>query len=70
LKKGDLAFVFDPVRGTGRGSGHRGLCIVDEADKNEAQVRPIAQTHLRMRVPLSAIHIVFSATYVAEELLK
>jgi hypothetical protein len=70
LKRGDLVFVFDPVRGTGSGSGHRGLCIVDSANEDEVHVRPIASTHQLMRAPLSAIHIVFTATFVAKELLK
>jgi hypothetical protein len=72
LKKGDLVMVYDPMRpdGSSTGTGQRGLCIVDEVGETDAKVRPHNQPYPELRVSLSAIHTVYAATFVAEELLK
>jgi len=68
LKRGDLVMIHDPLRGTGSGSGMRGLAFVDSLlGETEVRVRPLNQTHLVSRVPLSAVHAVYSASHVAPD---
>jgi hypothetical protein len=70
VKRGDLVFVFDPVRPTGSGSGVRGLHMVEVVTEDEATMRPVDRPHQHVRLPLTVIRIVYPAAFVAEEFLS
>ena len=70
MKRGDMVMVFDPVRPTGSGTGFRGLAFVDEPGELEVKVRPLTTPHVYIRIARSAVHAVFAATDVAEEMFR
>jgi hypothetical protein len=66
VKRGDLVFVFDPMRPTGSATGFRGLAIALAVDDTEATVVSLAQTHQPFRVALSTIQVAYAASFIAE----
>jgi hypothetical protein len=73
VKTGDLVLVYDVLRSNDDdASGERGLFVVEELDGDRVYVRSVERDRLHQRsaVRRSAVHALFSASYVKEVFLQ
>jgi len=70
MKRGSLAYIYDPVRNAGSQTGFRGLAVILSVDDAGVTIRSIEPPNATFRVSKSTIQTTYPADYITEELFR